>query len=90
MQQVLRCRNKESHKIKNGKGKILVVFDGNDIYAYCNDRGCKRWTKITVSIPGININFSNAAITQQVMPDNFKFEIGMDGDIESAPVCIKR
>ena len=94
--EVIRCRNNKSkdgekppHFPKNAGG-ILCVYEGDRIYIKCGERRCKRWTEIKVSIPGINIDFSNAGFTQTVMPDGFKIkhEIGKN-DIKRAAVIIR-
>lgn len=91
---VIRCRNK--NKIHNkkfdpdeDKGKILVVLEGNSIFAKCSGgkHNCKRWTKI--ELPGVDKNFfENAPLKQSIMPFNFKFPLEGD-DIKQAPVLIE-
>ena len=88
MPEVARCRNNRVHFRSDGVGNILFVMEGNSIYAKCTDRGCKRWTRMEISLPGVNIDFSNAALIQSLMPKNFKFDI-VDKDIKRAPVIIK-
>ena len=92
---VIRCRNsKKRHNQdfdqKEDKGGILFVLDGNSIYTICRgDRhSCKRWSKVDVSFPGIKIDFSKAALKQEVMPKNFRFPL--DGkDIKQAPIIVE-
>jgi len=88
MPEVVRCRNRHVHFRSEGVGNILFVIGENAIYAKCTDRGCKRWTQVKISLPGVNVDFSNAGITQKLMPKNFKFDT--DGkDIKRAPVIIE-
>ena len=56
-------------------GNILVAIGGNSMFVKCGDRGCKRWTKITISIPGIKINLSEAGIIQEVMPQDYHLHL---------------
>jgi len=88
MQEVVRCRNSHVHYRSEGVGNILFVIGGNSIYAKCTDRGCKRWTRVEISLPGVNVNFSHAGIVQSLMPKDFKFDIE-DKDIKRIPVIIK-
>ena len=88
MPQVLRCREKFHEESIKKIGNILFVFDGDSIYARCTDRGCKRWTKITLNIPGVKLDFSKVGFVQEAMPKGFRFEL-KDGDIERAPTMIK-
>jgi len=88
MPEVVRCRNRHVHFRSDGVGNILFVIGGNAIYAKCTDRGCKRWTKFEISLPGVNVDFSNAGFVQSLMPKNFKFDI-VEKDIKRAPVIIK-
>ncbi|HUX56356.1 MAG TPA: hypothetical protein VMV77_05250 [Bacteroidales bacterium] len=87
MHKVIRCRNEQKHQPK-GVGNILFAFEGDRFYMICGE--CHRWTEIKISIPGIKLDFSNAAMVQQVMPKSFKMpkQIGT-GDISRAAVVIK-
>ncbi|MCP4651136.1 MAG: hypothetical protein GY853_13805 [PVC group bacterium] len=70
---------------------MLIVFDGNSIYAKCkgsNNHNCKRWTKIDVDFPGIKIDFEKAALKQTAMPKKFRFEMA-GKDIQHAPIVIE-
>jgi len=66
IKKVVRCSNHKTHN-----GNILAVVDKGAVYIKCPDRGCRRWTKITLNLPGLNIDLRDAGIMQQVMPENY-------------------
>ena len=77
MSKELRCHS-PAHNVK-GAGSLLLVHDEKHFYGYCGDRGCKRWTKITITIPGIGeINPKDAVFETELMPKDFVF-YGEDG-----------
>ena len=65
---VIRCQG-DVHKAH--QGNILVAISENALYVKCQDRGCKRWTRITINIPGIKINLLDAGIIQDAMPEEY-------------------
>lgn len=69
---VVRC---QSDKCGKENSNILFAFDGNSIYVKCRDWDCKRWTKISVIIPGAEIDFSKCGIVQEVLPENYHLHI---------------
>jgi len=69
---VIRCQGSIHTK---HEGNILIAYDGNSIYVKCNDRDCKRWTKLTINIPGININLSESGIVQEVLPADYHLHL---------------
>jgi hypothetical protein len=73
MKSVIRCQAKIHTE---HQGNILMAFEGNAIYVKCPDRGCRRWTKLTISINGIKLNLSNAGIVQDVLPEDYHLTIG--------------
>ena len=92
---VIRCRNiKKLHnkdfRPTEDKGAILVVLEGNSIFAKCggNKNTCGHWTKIDVTLPGIDLDFDKAALKQSIMPKNYKFPL-QGKDIEPAPILIE-
>jgi len=73
---VVKCNNTKVHTYKNreyGEGNVLMFFKGNSIYLRCTDNKCKVWNKITIQIPGVNIDLSKAALQQKKMPKDHKF-----------------
>lgn len=88
MEKVIRCRNVKVHP--RGTGHILMVYDNDYIYVRCSERSCRRWARIKISFPGINMNFENAAIEQELMPVNHRFKIDSTiNDISPASVIYK-
>ena len=71
---VVRCFNPEVHQRSEGSGNILCFVRGDSIFIKCTDQGCKRWTRLMFRIPGVNVDFSEAAIIQKLMPVNYHFE----------------
>jgi hypothetical protein len=59
----------------NEKPNILLAFEGNSIFVKCRDWDCKRFTKITVNIPGIKIDFKDAGIIQEVLPADYHLSL---------------
>lgn len=80
----LRCHS-SNHNIKSAGG-ILLIAKGPYLYAKCNDRGCKKWTRIGITIPGVKANFDNAAFETKPMPDNFVFNKDLDGKMNTVPL----
>jgi hypothetical protein len=64
---VIRCIG-ENHE--EGRGNILLALDGDSIFVKCQDRNCRRWVRITLHIPGVSIDLSEAGIVQEVLPEN--------------------
>jgi hypothetical protein len=48
-----------------------MVFEKNAIFILCQDRDCKRWTKLTFDIPGIELDFGDAGIVQSALPKGY-------------------
>jgi hypothetical protein len=46
----------------------------NGFFVKCSDKDCRRWTKITLNIPGVKLNFTKAGITQEVLPENYHID----------------
>jgi len=67
----VRCRNLNVHQRGGRLGNILCFFSGNSIFIQCSDHGCKRWTRLTLNVPGVELDLSTAGISQQVMPRNW-------------------
>jgi hypothetical protein len=81
--QVIKCFNGKVHKRSDGTGKILCFVRGDSIFVKCDDRICKRWTRLMFRIPGVNVNFDNAAIIQKLMPEGHHFDaVGANTVIE--------
>lgn len=71
---VIKCHNKEAHRRSSGEGKILAVFGSDCIYLHCKDRACRRWTRLRISFPGIKLDFSKAAIVQDILAKDYHFD----------------
>jgi hypothetical protein len=69
---VIRC---ESETHIDHPGNILCAFEGNNLYILCQDRDCKRFTKLTINIPGVNLNLQDAGITQEAMPRGYHLHL---------------
>lgn len=80
MYKELRCQN-PVHEIKES-GNLLFVVDKDSLYVKCNDRGCKRWTRITIQQPGVESNYNNAIFETVPMPEGFVFNEEIDGKME--------
>ncbi len=55
----------------HGKGNILLVLHRDNIFHRLRNPEGNYWEKLTVRIPGINIDLSNAALVQRLLPANF-------------------
>jgi len=69
---VVRCQGSIHTK---HEGNILIAYGGSSIYVKCNDRDCKRWTKLTINIPGLKINLPESGITQEVLPQDYHLHL---------------
>ena len=70
--QSVRCQSKYHLEHNPSGGNMMMMLEGNSIYVRCNHGTCRRWNKISVSLPGVNVDFSKAALSQEIMPKNFK------------------
>lgn len=61
---VIRCSDGHCN---HGNGNILLVFEGNKIFVKCRNGDCRRLTRLTIRIPGIDIDLSNAGIVQETL-----------------------
>jgi len=59
----------------HGEGSLLLSFDGDRMYVRCRNRDCRKITRITFRIPGINLDFNNAGIVQETLPEDFHQDI---------------
>jgi hypothetical protein len=62
-------------KIQNHQANIILAFGKNTIFVRCNDKFCKRWLRIRVNIPGINLNFHKAGFTQELLPKEYHLHL---------------
>jgi hypothetical protein len=69
---VIRCQSPTHRGLQ---GNILIAVSGSTIFAKCNDRDCHRWTRITINIPGVNINLSEAGIVQESLPEGYHLDL---------------
>ena len=71
---VVRCFNQDTHAQHDGVGNILCFVRGDSVFIKCSHQGCNRWTRLMFRLPGVNVNFSGAAIIQKLMPEGYHFE----------------
>jgi predicted unusual protein kinase regulating ubiquinone biosynthesis (AarF/ABC1/UbiB family) len=69
---VVRC---EGQIHTDHPGNILLAFDKNRIFVHCPDRGCGRWTRFTINVPGVELDFSDAGILQEVLPKDYHLHL---------------
>ncbi|OGN90218.1 MAG: hypothetical protein A2Z74_03940 [Chloroflexi bacterium RBG_13_46_9] len=55
----------------HGKGNILLILHRDNIFHRLRNPEGNYWEKLTVRIPGINIDLSTAALVQRLLPANF-------------------
>jgi hypothetical protein len=82
----IRCYNPNVHKemqYEKGEGRMLAIFRKNFIFLKCGSHHCKRWTRIKIDVPGVNLDFSNVAFTKKIMPKRYHF------DTVKAPLVIE-
>lgn len=72
--QVIKCHNPEDHAATDGVGNILCFVRGDSVFIKCSRSECKRWTRIMIRIPGVNVNLENAAFIQKLMPQGYHFD----------------
>lgn len=68
---VIRCQSDKHEK----NGNILLALSDKSIFVKCNNGICKNWTKITLNIPGIKLDLTEAGITQEVLPDDYHLHL---------------
>ena len=68
----LRCSNPTCN---HGNGNVLLALEGKRIYVKCRNRDCKRISRITIRIPGIDIDFNSAGIVQEVLPEGYHLDL---------------
>jgi hypothetical protein len=71
--QAVRCQNKYHLRKNPTGGGMALVFKGDSIYVRCPDPHCKRWMRLQVILPGINLDFSKAALVHETLPEDFQF-----------------
>ena len=59
----------------HGNGNLLLAFQNNRIFVKCRNSDCRRWTRLTLRIPGININLEEAGVVQEVMPEGYHLDL---------------
>jgi len=69
---VISCGNPSCN---HGNGNILLAVQGNKIFVKCRNSDCRRWTRLTIRIPGINIDLEDAGILQEIMPDGYHLDL---------------
>ena len=70
--QVIRCTsNAHGERL----GNIVCALSDNAIFVKCKERDCSRWTKITISIPGIRLDLSSAGIVQETLPEGYHLHL---------------
>jgi hypothetical protein len=69
---VIRCQGK-THGDR--QGNILIAISGPSVYIKCQDRDCRRWTKLTFNIPGLKLDLSVAGVLQEVLPEGYHLDL---------------
>jgi len=69
---VVRC---QSDKCGKEKSNILFAIEGNSIYVKCRDWDCKKWSKISFVVPGLEIDLSKCGIVQEALPEDYHLHI---------------
>lgn len=72
VKKAIRCSDRQCN---HGDGNVLLAFDRNRIYVKCRNRDCKKITRLTIRIHGININFNDAGIVQEVLPEDYHLDL---------------
>jgi len=70
--QSVRCQAENHLRHNASGGNMVMILEGNSIYAKCGHGTCQKWTRLTVNIPGVNFDFSNVSFTQETLPKTFK------------------
>lgn len=78
---LVRCNNPDVHR-KNGDGSVLTFMRGNSIFIKCQGyeyvngerKKCDRWTRLIVTLPGVDIDFAKAGLVQKAMPKGYHFD----------------
>lgn len=68
VKKAIRCSDPHCN---HGEGNVLLSFDGDKIYVKCRNRDCRLITRITLRIPGINLDLNSAGIVQEVLPEDY-------------------
>jgi hypothetical protein len=74
---VIKCNNTAVHNGKEkdpGEGNILIFLRKNSIFIQCSNHRCKRWNRIDIDTPGVNIDFANMSYIQSKMPKDYHFD----------------
>jgi len=61
-------------RCNHGTGNILLVLSGENIFIRHRNPEGGYWEKLTFRVPGINVDFSHAAISQKILPEHFTDE----------------
>ena len=56
-------------------GNILLAIGKDCLFVKCQDRACKQWTKITLNIPGIDLDLAEVGIVQENLPADYHIHI---------------
>ena len=72
IKKVIRC---SAPACNHESGNILLAIDKNRIYVKCRNRYCRLWTRITLRVPGVNIDLMDAGLVQEVMPVDYHLHL---------------
>ncbi|HUX56736.1 MAG TPA: hypothetical protein VMV77_07170 [Bacteroidales bacterium] len=70
--QSVRCQAENHLKHNQSGGNMVMILEGNSIYAKCGHGTCQKWTRLTLSIPGVDLDFTRVAYVQETLPKTFK------------------
>lgn len=79
----IKCKHVKAHT----HGRLLAIIRDNSIFIKCKHTQCKRWTKLTISFPGIDLDFTKAAITQEFVSKNHRFDVA-DCPMVTEDACV--
>lgn len=69
----VRCSNSALHQ--RHEGNLLAIIGQQGVYVKCQDRACKRWSLLRLSIPGVTVDWSKVGISQVLMPADYHFDL---------------
>lgn len=72
----IRCQNDAVHFHFKGEGKLLAVIGPDGLYFMCPDRRCKRWFRAKFHFPGVDLNYSKAALSLEMLPKGTRLPAG--------------
>jgi hypothetical protein len=73
-----RCKNEPAH-LRNGQsmdGNIVLFLGKDTITVRCTNSGCRHWTTLQLSLPGIDLDLRKAGVSQTTQaPGSIKLNV---------------